>query len=106
MSRQLELGYRADGETFDGELDGVRLGAQMARVRALLLDGRWRTLAEIAVATGDPEASVSARVRDLRKPRFGGYDVQRRRRPGLEARGVWEYRLADGATAANGGNHG
>lgn len=40
--------------------------------------------------TGDPEASISAQLRHLRKHRFGGHDVQKRRRnDGAQ----WEYRL-------------
>ena len=73
--------------------DAARLGAQMARVRDLMRDARWRTLREIAAATGDPEASVSARLRDLRKRRHGAHCVESRRRAGAEARGVWEYRV-------------
>jgi hypothetical protein len=81
-----------DGATYVHELDGQRLHRQHNRVCALMRDGVWRTLAEIAAATGDPEASVSARLRDLRKPRFGSYLVDRQRRgPGL-----FEYRLRVG----------
>lgn len=35
-------------------------------------------------------ASISARLRDLRKPKFGGYVVERRRR----TVGTWEYRVS------------
>lgn len=55
-------------------------------------DGSWHTLPEIAAGTGDPEASISARLRDLRKPRFGSYVVDRRRR----SQGLFEYRLRVG----------
>src|SRR3954470_11943617 len=34
-------------------------------VYVVMQDGRWRTLAEIAFAAKAPEASVSARIRDL-----------------------------------------
>ena len=80
---------RFDGETYEAEHDESRLAAQHRRVAALMKDGRWRTLAEISDVTGDPPASVSARLRDFRKERFGGYDVQRRRR----AKGLFEYRV-------------
>jgi hypothetical protein len=54
-----------------------------------MLTANWRTLAEIETATGFPQASISARLRDLRKPKFGPYIVERqRRRPG-----TWEYRV-------------
>lgn len=45
--------------------DWARLGAQMARVLRLMVDGQERTLREIAAVTGDPEASISARLRDI-----------------------------------------
>lgn len=80
------------GETFDHEFDAERLAGQHARVYSLMEDGRWRTLDEIAALTGDPPASVSARLRDFRKPRFGAHAVERRARGGRE-RGLYEYRL-------------
>lgn len=83
---------RFDGKTFDPELDGQRINAQLRRVRDLMADGVWRTLSEISEATGDPEASASARLRDLRKERFGSYIVNRRRR-GEMSKGVWEYQI-------------
>lgn len=52
---------------------------------------RWFTLREISSYTGGSEASVSARLRDLRKPKFGGWDVQRRHR-GDPKKGLFEYR--------------
>jgi hypothetical protein len=57
-----------------------------------MIDGQWRTLAEISAVIRCPEASVSARLRDLRKNKFGGYLVERRRR-GAERRGLFEYRV-------------
>lgn len=81
-----------DGRTFVSSLDGARLTTQFKLVAALMLDGRWRTLAEIAAKTGGSEAGVSARLRDFRKEKFGGHTVARRRR-GDAARGLHEYRL-------------
>lgn len=78
-----------DGRTFDFRKDAKRLSDQHWRVLSLMRDGAWRTLAEIAAATKDPEASVSARLRDFRKPRFGAYTVERRRRD----KGLHEYRI-------------
>lgn len=66
-----------DGLTYDHARDGARLAGQHARVLALMRDGKWRTLAEIALYTRDPESSVSARLRDLRKLKFGGHTVER-----------------------------
>lgn len=80
-----------DGSTYEPDEDHNRLTRQLARVRTLMLDGRWRTLKQIAARTHDPESSVSARLRDLRKQRFGAYLVNRRRRE----RGLFEYQLRE-----------
>ncbi len=85
-------GAQFDGETYEPGPDYLRLSGQLGRVFATMRDGVWRTMAEISVLTGDPEASVSARLRDLRKPKFGGHSVARRPRGEREA-GLWEYRL-------------
>lgn len=81
---------RFDGETYDPARDAKRLTGQALRVHDLMRDGRWRTLRAIADELQAPEASVSARLRDLRKPRFGGLHVHRRR---TDRAGVYEYRL-------------
>ena len=77
------------GTTFDPALDGLRLAKQSSAVHDHMRDGAWRTLAEISAATGAPEASASARLRDLRRM---GFTVDRRRRGDL-ARGLHEYRV-------------
>lgn len=82
---------RFDGAVYDPALDDDRLRRQLGRVWALMRDGRWRTLFQIAAATGDPETSTSAQLRHLRKPRFGRYTVQKRRRTATG--GTYEYRL-------------
>jgi hypothetical protein len=78
-----------DGETYEPHRDHVRLSGQMLKVRNLMSDGEWRTLSRIALLVDAPEASVSARLRDLRKPRFGGWTVERERSEG----GLHFYRL-------------
>lgn len=80
---------RFDGETYDPARDEARLGSQLERVKALMADGAWRGLADIAAMTGGSEAAVSARLRDLRKARFGGFRVERRHVEG----GRWVYRV-------------
>ena len=82
------LGDR-DGSTFDATRDRKRLNKQAQDVFNLMKDGEWRDLSHIALVTDHPEASVSARIRDLRKPKFGGYTVERRRLDG----GLFVYRL-------------
>jgi hypothetical protein len=81
---------RFDGATFDTEKDADRLGAQCQRVLDVMRDGRWRTLRQLSDESDAPEASVSARLRDLRKPRFGGHQVERRR---VNDAGTWEYKV-------------
>lgn len=80
------------GPAYYAPLDRDRLAGQLERIRDLMLDGVWRTLSEIAVQTRDPESSVSAQLRHLRKKRFGSYVVDKRRR-GEPKRGLYEYRV-------------
>lgn len=87
---------RFDGDTFTPELDEARLGRQLAGVLHALRRGGWWTLAELAAVAGGSEAGCSARLRDLRKRRFGAHTVERRRR-GKERAGLWEYRLTERA---------
>ena len=77
------------GPAYDAQIDGTRIMDQMGRIQAWMQRGEWYTLAEIALATGAPEASASSQLRHLRKPRFGGFTIEKRRR----TTGTWEYRL-------------
>lgn len=77
------------GATYNHQRDGARLAAQHVRVLGAMSDGGWHTLRELSDITGDPQASVSARLRDLRKPQFGAYTVDRC----YLQRGLWAYRL-------------
>ena len=65
------------------------IGQQMLRIWELMQDGGWRTLADIAKATQDPPASISAQLRHLRKKRFGSHEVQKN----YLGKGLYEYRL-------------
>jgi hypothetical protein len=80
------------GVTVEPLCDEVRLCKQYKRVFSLMVDGEWRTLSEIALETDDPLQSISARLRDFRKARFGGHQLDRRRR-GDDTAGLFEYRL-------------
>lgn len=51
---------------------------QLQRVFNVLKRGGWFTLEELASETGDPMPAISARIRDLRKPTFGGHTVERK----------------------------
>lgn len=87
MNNQEEVFF--DGETYSPEHDKERLGSQLERVKALMQDGKWRNLREIHARVGGSEAAVSARIRDLRKARFGSHTIEHRRLIG----GLWEYRM-------------
>jgi len=75
-------------------------------LRAVMLSASqcetWLTLDELAKLTHYPPASISAQLRHLRKPEFGGYEVMKRQRKfarathGEDFGTVWEYRLRRG----------
>lgn len=79
---------------FDGpdltKPDTDRLARQLDQVRNAMTDQEWKTLGEIQRITGFPQASISARLRDLRKARFGAFIVERRRAGPI---GTFEYRV-------------
>lgn len=87
-----------NGDTLDTEINGApyvpardkaRLRTALDRVHDYMQDGAWRSLREISDATNIPTPSVSAHLRSLRKPQFGGYTVDRKH---IE-RGLWLYRV-------------
>lgn len=67
-----------------------RYASQRMLVLLLMKDGRWRDLREICEKTGYwSAASVSARLRDLRKNKYGRHTVVVRHLQG----NIWEYRV-------------
>lgn len=84
---------RFDGPEYVERFDHARLTGQLLRVYAVMRDGRWRTLDDLARSSGAPESSASAQLRHLRKQRFGSHLVEKRPR-GDRSAGLWEYRLA------------
>jgi hypothetical protein len=83
-----------DGRSYEPTRDGDRLNTQLAAVRHILADGRWHTMTEIgrelsAIGIFATETSISARIRDLRKTKFGAHDVQSR----YVDKGLWAYRM-------------
>jgi hypothetical protein len=97
-----ETGSRPSESTYPGPpglespADRDRVKGQGARVLALMEDGRWRTLAEIAGPCFPcSQTSASARLRDLRKQELGGWTVDRRLRF-KDVLGLWEYHIAHG----------
>ena len=74
------------GNTYDPDRDGPHLAAQARAVLEYCLAHDWVTLRALADACGAPEASVSARLRDLRR---AGFQVERQ----YVARGLHKYRV-------------
>lgn len=60
------------------------------RVRNLMLDNQWRSLDYIASTTGGKRDSVSSLMRQLRNPKHGGFNVEKR----YDDIGTWVYRIA------------
>jgi hypothetical protein len=84
---------RFNGSDYDPKFDNERLTGQIKRVYNLMIDGKWRTLSEMEQAlVKDPQASISAQLRHLRKKRFGSHIVNKRPR-GDRANGLFEYQL-------------
>lgn len=81
-----------NGPDYTPALDRKRLTRQQDIIKELMLDGPWRTLEEIRHLTGYPESSISAQLRHLRKERFGGYIMDKRRK-GDRMSGLFEYAL-------------
>ena len=68
---------RFNGESYQPMRDDARLTGQLLRVWNCMRDGIQRSLSEIAGLTGDPEPSISAQLRHLRKSRFGAHTVSK-----------------------------
>ena len=69
--------------------DNKRLTGQTLRIATCMMDGQWRSLAEIEAITGDPTASISAQLRHLRKERCGAHIVNKN----YLGNGLWHYQL-------------
>lgn len=86
IERSMTGALRFHGPDVSAE-DAKRLTGLLARVADFMADGRWHTLPEIARAVNGMEASVSARLRQLRNDH--GWTVERRR---TDKPGIFEYR--------------
>ena len=80
---------RFNGSDYVPDRDNVRLAGQIQRVYLAMKDGKWRTLAQIEQITGDPQPSISAQLRHLRKKRFGEHQVNKFH----VGNGLYQYQL-------------
>jgi len=102
-----------------GQMNLQSSETQLEIIRDLMLNssnrGEWLTLAEIALQTEFGEASISAQLRHLRKPRHGAYRVEKRRRRldasktpteefAFAANGLWEYQVFSPGLGMRGSN--
>ena len=87
MDTQILL--RFDGSDYDHKRDGIRLTGQLERVFNVMKSGEWITLRQLSDRARCPEASASAQLRNLRKDRFGGFEVEKK----YDHMGVFSYRL-------------
>jgi hypothetical protein len=78
-----------DGSDYQHDRDHARLSKQQQRIFDFMKDGEWRTLKHIAYVTSAPETSVSAQLRNFRKPKFGSHTVEK----DYDAHGLYYYRL-------------
>jgi hypothetical protein len=83
---------RFNGSDYSPRFDDTRLTGQLKRVYECMIDGQWRTLAEIESITHDPQASISAQLRHCKKPRFGSHILNKRTK-GNRENGLFEYQL-------------
>jgi len=85
----INSGADFDGSTYVRSLDHVRLTGQLKRVHRAMSTGRWHSLHDLSLLSSVSELSIGARVRDLRKEKFGSHTVDQRRMSG----GLYMYRL-------------
>lgn len=84
------VGPRFNGSDYVPERDDERLRGQIRDVWEAVRSGEWYSLRELERITSHPQASISAQLRHLRKPRFGGMTIEKR----YCGNGLFEYRLA------------
>ena len=87
MKAQFSL--RFDGSDYVHKRDGIRLTGQLERVFDVMKSGQWISLRELSDRARCPEASASAQMRNLRKERFGGFEVEKK----YTHMGLFLYRL-------------
>ena len=85
-----------DGDTYHRNLDAPRLVTQLEAVQVILQSGKWYTLSQLTQRVMSTthhratEPAISARLRDLRKTKFGGHQIERLR---TNTPGLFRYRL-------------
>lgn len=78
-----------NGADYQPARDSERLTAQFKSIFSLMKDGKWRSLALIEDNVKQPQASISAQLRHMRKEKFGSHTVNKR----YIKNGLYEYQL-------------
>lgn len=73
----IQTEFKFDGSDYIPERDDARLTKQSDKIFNLMRDGVYRTLEQISQLTKEPQASVSAQLRHLRKPKFGSHTINK-----------------------------
>jgi hypothetical protein len=89
-----------DGFHYEPKKDRYRLIGQIEEIYKIMQKHstdmfgteKWMTVGEISIHTEFREASISAQLRNLRKEKFGGHDIQGRYRKSTR---IFEYRLEE-----------
>ena len=92
MIQQTQMDFTAqrfNGSDYQQGRDSQRLGIQLSKIYNLMKDGIHRSLSQIEAATGEPQASISAQLRHLRKERFGSHTVNKN----YLGEGLYTYQL-------------
>ncbi len=66
-----------DGVDFQPKRDDARLSNQYIRIWNVMHGAGPQTLSQVSLKTRDPEASISAQLRHMRKARFGGHTIKK-----------------------------
>lgn len=72
---------------------GAAKQAIRVRILGLLMDRDWHTLRDLSMALGVMETTVSAKLRDLRKPQYGAFEIEHRSAAAPYSKRAHEYRL-------------
>lgn len=66
---------------------------QLERVQKAMQDGEWHTLGALSKALDIGEACLSAHIRSLRKPKYGGWTVLRSHHEDASHNKCFHYKL-------------
>ena len=80
-----------DGAVYNSTRDRERLTGQLHSIFMLMSDGNYRTVNEIHEQLGYPHASISAQLRNLKKPKFGGHGLEKKRV--FEDSALWTFKI-------------